>query len=117
MTHFNHPRELTPESTRACALLADHGIPVMNQSVLLRGVNDDADTLEALLRGLVRSRVRPYYLLQADPVGGTGHLRTPIQVGIDLLKRLGHLLLGRLHFHTALDEFAHLLGSRLALGL
>lgn len=88
MTHFNHPRELSPEATAACAMLADHGIPVMNQSVLLRGVNDDADTLERLLRGLVRNRVRPYYLLQCDPVGGTGHLRTPIQVGIDLMAQL-----------------------------
>src|SRR5690606_15704145 len=59
MTHFNHPKELTEESRAACARLVDHGMPVMNQSVLLRGVNDDADTLEALFRGLTRARVRP----------------------------------------------------------
>ncbi|MDH5671104.1 MAG: KamA family radical SAM protein [Myxococcales bacterium] len=88
MTHFNHPRELTPESRAACARLADHGIPVMNQCVLLRGVNDDAATLEALFRGLVRTRVRPYYLLQADPVRGTGHLRTPLGQGIELMAAL-----------------------------
>ncbi|MEM6957757.1 MAG: KamA family radical SAM protein, partial [Myxococcota bacterium] len=82
MTHFNHPKELTEASTRALSLLVDHGLPVMNQSVLLRGVNDSADTLEALFRGLVRRRVRPYYLLQADVVGGTAHLRTPLARGL-----------------------------------
>jgi lysine 2,3-aminomutase len=94
MTHFNHPRELTPEATRACAMLADHGIPVMNHTVLLRGVNDDAEVLEALFRGLVRSRVRPYYLLQADPVRGTGHLRTPIDTGLLIMERLQGRLSG-----------------------
>jgi lysine 2,3-aminomutase len=94
MTHFNHPKELTPEALEACARLADHGLPVMNQSVLLRGVNDDADVLEALFRGLVRARVRPYYLLQADPVRGTGHLRTPLSAGIALMERLQGRLSG-----------------------
>lgn len=88
MTHFNHPKELTPEARAACERLADAGFPVMNQSVLLRGINDDAQTLEALFRGLIRSRVRPYYLLQADPVRGTGHLRTPIARGIELMAAL-----------------------------
>ena len=94
MTHFNHPRELTPEAGEAIARLVDHGLPVMNQTVLLRGVNDDAGTLEELFRGLVRSRVRPYYLLQADPVRGTGHLRTPIQTGIEIMERLQGRLSG-----------------------
>lgn len=88
MTHFNHPRELSEPSRAALRLLADHGFPVLNHTVLLRGVNDDPDVLEQLFRGLVRSRVRPYYLLQADPVGGTAHLRTPLQTGIDLMERL-----------------------------
>lgn len=88
MTHFNHPKELTEESTAACARLVDAGLPVMNQTVLLRGVNDDADVLEALFRGLVRRRVRPYYLLQADPVRGTGHLRTPLETGLRIVARL-----------------------------
>jgi lysine 2,3-aminomutase len=88
MTHFNHPKELTPESARACATLVDAGFPVMNQSVLLAGVNDDAATLEALFRGLVRWRVRPYYLLMMDPARGTSHLRTPLQRGLDLMKQL-----------------------------
>lgn len=88
MTHFNHPRELTVEARRACARLADAGLPIMNQSVLLRGINDDAETLERLFRGLVRARVRPYYLLQMDPVRGTGHLRTPLRRGVELMKAL-----------------------------
>lgn len=94
MTHFNHPAELSPESRRACARLVDHGLPVMNQTVLLRGVNDDASTLETLFRQLVRSRVRPYYLLQADPVRGTGHLRTPLRTGIEIMERLQGRLSG-----------------------
>jgi lysine 2,3-aminomutase len=88
MTHFNHPREISPEALEACARLVDHGLPVMNQTVLLRGVNDDAGTLEALFRALVRARVRPYYLLQADPVRGTAHLRTPLAKGIALIEAL-----------------------------
>lgn len=88
MTHFNHPKELSEQAGAACRKLADHGIPVMNQTVLLRGVNDDATTLEALFRGLVRCRVRPYYLLQTDPVVGTSHLRTPLATGIALMEAL-----------------------------
>jgi lysine 2,3-aminomutase len=88
MTHFNHPKEVTREAARACNRLADAGFPVMNQTVLLAGINDDADTLESLFRGLVRLRVRPYYLLQADPVRGTSHLRTRLGQGIELMERL-----------------------------
>jgi lysine 2,3-aminomutase len=88
MTHFNHPKELTPAAVRACGRLADAGFPVMNQTVLLRGVNDDATTLERLLRGLVRARVRPYYLLQMDPVRGSAHLRTPLGRGVELMAAL-----------------------------
>ena len=94
MTHFNHPTELTPQSIRAVTRLADAGFPVMNQTVLLRGINDDAAVLEALFRGLVRARVRPYYLLQADPVKGTGHLRTPLAKGIELIGTLQGRLTG-----------------------
>ena len=88
MTHFNHPKELTRDAVRACERLADAGFPVMNQTVLLAGVNDDANVLETLFRGLVRARVRPYYLLQADPVRGTSHLRTPLARGIALMETL-----------------------------
>lgn len=94
MTHFNHPKELTPAAERACRRLVDSGFPVMNQTVLLRGVNDAAATLEALFRGLVRWRVRPYYLLQTDPVRGTGHLRTPLAAGIAIMEQLQGRLTG-----------------------
>ena len=94
MTHFNHPRELTPEARAALNRLADGGFPVMNHCVLLRGVNDDAATLTTLFRGLVRERARPYYLLQADPVRGTGHLRTPLDVGMRLIGELQGRLSG-----------------------
>jgi lysine 2,3-aminomutase len=94
MTHFNHPKELTPQAERACTRLADAGFPVMNQTVLLRGVNDDAAVLEALFRGLVRRRVRPYYLLQMDPVRGTSHLRTPLAAGVALMEQLQGRLTG-----------------------
>ena len=94
MTHFNHPRELTELSRAALRRLADAGFPVMNHTVLLRGVNDDADTLTALFRGLVRERARPYYLLQTDPVRGSGHLRTPLATGIRLMEQLQGRLSG-----------------------
>jgi lysine 2,3-aminomutase len=94
MTHFNHPKELSPASLRACQRLADHGFPVMNQTVLLRGINDDPKVLEALFRGLVRARVRPYYLLQMDPVKGAAHLRTPVATGIALMEQLQGRLSG-----------------------
>ena len=88
MTHFNHAREVTPESRRACTLLADAGFPVLNQTVLLRGINDDAATLESLFRALVSMRVRPYYLLQMDPVRGSSHMRTPLQRGVEIMEQL-----------------------------
>jgi lysine 2,3-aminomutase len=87
-THFNHPREGTPEAAQALARLSDAGFPIGNQMVLLRGVNDDVDTVERLNRWLVRNRVRPYYIFQADPVRGTAHLRTPIEVGLAILDGL-----------------------------
>jgi lysine 2,3-aminomutase len=94
MTHFNHPKELTPEALRACARLVDAGFPVMNHTVLLRGVNDDAAVLATLFRGLVKTRVRPYYLLQADPVRGTGHLRTKLSTAVTLMGALQGRLSG-----------------------
>jgi lysine 2,3-aminomutase len=94
MTHFNHPKELSPEARAACARLADAGLPVMNQTVLLRGINDSAPVLEALFRSLVQNRVRPYYLLQTDPVRGTSHMRTPLALGIELMASLQGRLSG-----------------------
>ena len=94
MTHFNHPRELSDASRAACRALADAGFPVMNQTVLLKGINDNVTVLTELFRGLVRERVRPYYLLQMDPVVGTSHLRTPLAVGQALMAELQGRLSG-----------------------
>lgn len=93
-THFNHPAELTAEAAAACARLADAGIPLGNQAVLLRGVNDRADVLEELFRGLLRMRVRPYYLLQCDPVRGAGRFRVPLARGLALIAGLRRNLSG-----------------------
>lgn len=87
-THFNHPRELSAESATALDRLLGAGVPVGNQTVLLRGINDDEPTLRALLNGLVRLRVRPYYLYQAQLIGGTAHLRTSIERGMRLMQEL-----------------------------
>jgi lysine 2,3-aminomutase len=89
--HFCHARELTPEVAQACDLLADGGIPLGSQTVLLRGVNDDVKTLKDLFHGLLKIRVRPYYLYQCDPVVGTSHLRTSVRKGMELIAGLrGH---------------------------
>jgi lysine 2,3-aminomutase len=93
-THFNHPVEITPQSFEACTKLANAGIPLGNQSVLLRGVNDDPQILEALFRGLLRMRVRPYYLFQCDLVRGVEHFRTPISRGIEIMEYLRGRLSG-----------------------
>lgn len=93
-THFNHPSELTPESAEACGRLADAGIPLGNQSVLLRGVNDQPRIIEELCRGLVRMRVRPYYLFQCDLVRGVEHFRTPLSRGIEIMEYLRGRLTG-----------------------
>ena len=94
MTHFNHPKELTKDAERACRMLVDHGFPVNNQTVLLRGVNDSAQVLAELFRTLVRWRVRPYYLLHADVVRGTGHLRTAVSAGVAIMEQLQGRLSG-----------------------
>jgi lysine 2,3-aminomutase len=87
-THFNHPRELTPEAAEACDRLLRAGCPVGNQSVLLAGVNDDLITMKALCEGLVRMRVRPYYCYQAQLLEGTAHFRVPIERGVELFRAL-----------------------------
>lgn len=90
-THFNHPREITPEAEEACDRLLRSGIPVNNQSVLLRGVNDNVETMLKLCQGLLRIKVRPYYLFQCDEVQGTEHLRTPVDVGLKIIEGMrGH---------------------------
>ena len=91
-THFNHPREITDQSTRACALLADAGIPLGNQTVLLAGVNDDPQIMAELMTDLLAIRVRPYYLHQMDLVRGTAHFRVPVSRGLEIIRSLrGHI--------------------------
>ncbi len=87
-THFNHPNELTPDSRRACAAIVDAGIPLGNQSVLLKGINDDPETMKRLLLGLVHMRVRPYYLYQCDLSRGISHFRTTVETGIHIMHAL-----------------------------
>jgi len=90
-TQFNHPREITPESAAACARLADAGVPLGNQSVLLRGVNDCPVVIRRLVQGLLRIRVRPYYIYQCDLTRGIAHFRTPVATGIQIIELLrGH---------------------------
>ncbi|NJM40184.1 MAG: KamA family radical SAM protein, partial [Anaerolineae bacterium] len=86
--HVNHPKEITPELQRACAKLADAGIPLGNQSVLLAGVNDHPETIKKLSHDLVKMRVRPYYLYQCDLVEGSGHFRTSVAAGLEIMEAL-----------------------------
>jgi lysine 2,3-aminomutase len=89
--HFTHPDECTPESRRACDLLADAGIPLGAQTVLLKGINDDLDTMKRLMRQLLIMRVRPYYLYQCDPISGSAHFRTSVSRGLEIIAGLrGH---------------------------
>jgi lysine 2,3-aminomutase len=91
-THFNHPREVTPEAARVCGDLLRAGMPVNNHSVLLRGVNDSLETMRALLRALLRIKVRPYYIFHCDPVTGAGHFRTSVWKGLEIIEGLrGHM--------------------------
>jgi lysine 2,3-aminomutase len=89
--HFTHPSELTPEVAEACGRLADAGIPLGSQTVLLKGINDDVETLKRLFHGLLQIRVRPYYLYQCDPISGSSHFRTSVDEGLALIQALrGH---------------------------
>lgn len=90
-THFNHPNELTPEAKAACEKLVDAGVPLGNQTVLLRGINDCAHVMKDLLHQLVRTRVRPYYIYQCDMSQGIEHFRTTVSKGIEIMEQLrGH---------------------------
>jgi lysine 2,3-aminomutase len=86
--HANHPRELSPAARAACARIVDAGIPMLSQTVLLRGVNDDIETLSALMRAFVECRIKPYYLHHGDLAPGTAHLRTSIETGQDLMRQM-----------------------------
>jgi len=86
--HFIHPDECTPETTKACARLADAGIPLGSQTVLLRGINDTVETMKGLMHGVMKMRVRPYYLYQCDPITGSAHFRTSVKKGLDIIQGL-----------------------------
>lgn len=86
--HFTHPDELTPEVNQACERLADAGIPLGSQTVLLAGVNDSVETMKRLMHGLLRTRVRPYYLYQCDPILGSSHFRTTVEKGMEVISGL-----------------------------
>ena len=91
-THFNHPREITPAAAQACRSLVNAGMPVSNHAVLLKGVNDSVATMRQLVRGLLRIKVRPYYLFHCDPVTGAGHFRTSVWKGLEIIEGLrGHV--------------------------
>lgn len=87
-TQFNHPKELTGEAAKACSRLADAGIPLGNQSVLMYGINNNPEVMKRLVQGLVKFRVRPYYIYQCQTLAGTAHFRTPVETGINILKNL-----------------------------
>jgi lysine 2,3-aminomutase len=101
--HFVHARELTPETAHACARLADAGLPLGGQMVLLKGVNDTPHQMRALCEGLLELRVRPYYLHQCDPIRGSAHFRTPVQTGLDLLRALHGVTTGYAIPHYMID--------------
>jgi lysine 2,3-aminomutase len=86
--HMTHPDELTPETSQACERLADAGIPLGSQTVLLAGINDDVETMRRLCQGLLKIRVKPYYLYQCDPIIGSSHFRTPVSTGLEIIKGL-----------------------------
>jgi lysine 2,3-aminomutase len=86
--HFTHPDECTPEASRACQRLADAGIPLGSQTVLLKGINDSVATMADLVHQLMRIRVRPYYLYQCDPICGSSHFRTPVEKGLEIISGL-----------------------------
>jgi len=89
--HFTHPEEITPEVAEATGRLADAGIPLGSQTVLLKGINDDVRTMTELVHGLLKIRVRPYYLYQCDPISGSSHFRTSVEKGIEVIRGLrGH---------------------------
>jgi lysine 2,3-aminomutase len=101
--HANHPRELTDRAREACARIVDAGIPMLSQCVLLRGVNDDAQTLGALMRAFVENRIKPYYLHHCDLAPGTAHLRTGIEEGQALMRELRARASGLCQPHYVLD--------------
>lgn len=102
-THFNHPKEITAEARAACERLVDHGVPVGNQAVLLRGVNSSVRCMRKLMRELLKMRVKPYYLFQGDTVLGTDHLRTPVEAAIEIMDSMRGWMSGMAIPHLVID--------------
>ena len=102
-THFNHPWEITPESTKACEMLANAGIPVSNQAVLMKDVNDDAEVMRELFTKLLKIRVRPYYLYMADETRGANHFRTSLDKGLEIMQKLRGYTSGLAIPHFVID--------------
>lgn len=102
-THFNHPWEITPESTKACQMLVDAGFPVNNQAVLMKGVNDDPQVLKELFLKLLKIRVRPYYLFMADETRGANHFRTSLDKGLEIMFALRGNISGLAIPHFVID--------------
>jgi lysine 2,3-aminomutase len=102
-THFNHAKEITPEARAACERLVDAGVPVGNQTVLLRGVNSSVRSLRRLMRDLLKMRVKPYYLFQGDVAEGTDHLRTPVEKAVELVDHMRGWMSGMAVPHLVLD--------------
>ena len=103
-THFNHPRELTPKVVEALGRLADAGVPLGCQTVLLRGVNDDVNVMKELMQRLLKARVRPYYIYMADQVAGGEHFRTTVQKGLEIVKALRGWTSGLAVPHFVIDS-------------
>jgi lysine 2,3-aminomutase len=101
--HFTHPDEITPEVMDACNRLADAGIPMGSQTVLLKGINDDAAVFKKLTHELLKIRVKPYYLYQCDPIPGSAHFRTPLESGLDIIRNLRGFTSGYAIPHFVID--------------
>jgi L-lysine 2,3-aminomutase (EC 5.4.3.2) len=94
ITHFNHPNEITSETKKAVKNILSTGTPVLNQTVLLKGINDSKETIENLMRDLLKAKIKPYYLFQCDPTKGVYHFRTPLEVGLEIMEYLRGRLSG-----------------------
>jgi lysine 2,3-aminomutase len=101
--HFMHPSELTPEVSEACTKLANAGIPLGSQTVLLKGINDTVPVMTELMHGLLRNRVRPYYIYQCDPIPGSAHFRTSVEKGLEIIKGLRGFTSGYAVPHYVID--------------
>jgi lysine 2,3-aminomutase len=101
--HFSHPDEITPEVTQACNKIADAGIPMGSQTVLLKGINDDPVIFKKLMHELLKIRIRPYYLYQCDPIPGSGHFRTSVSKGVEIIKSLRGFTSGYAVPHFVID--------------